>query len=53
MIKLIMILVMIIFVMATRNAERLFTYYQLSCVHVNQHVNQTNKEFNFGYHKRK
>ena len=23
-------------------AERLFTYYQLSCVHVNQHVNQTN-----------
>ena len=52
-IKLIMTLVIAIFVVAIITAERLFTYYQLSCVHVNQHVNQTNKEFNFGYHKRK
>ena len=37
-----MTLVIAIFVVAIITAERLFTYYQLSCVHVNQHVNLTN-----------
>ena len=47
-----MTLVRAIFVVAIITAERLFTYYQLSCVHVNQRVNQTNySEFYLSYQK--